>query len=659
MKNRVLAAALMLLLITSARGQVFNREPLCGGDYAALPLGAVKATGWLKDQLQRQAGGATGLWDELYPGVVGDNNAWLGGDGDTWERGPYWIDGLLPLAYLLDNEELKAKACRWVEAMISSATTEGYFGNGTDHPYVEGLQRGKSHDWWPKMVALKILQQYYEATADDRVLKVLDGYFRYQLRTLPEKPLGHWTFWAEWRAADNLQVIYWLYNQTGASYLLDLAELIHNQTVDFTSMFWDGQVFRTQNSIHCVNLAQGFKTPLVWWQQSHSERDLQAPLKAMEAIRTTIGFPIGLWAGDELLHFGDPSRGSELCTAVEMMYSLEEMLKISGDIRWADWLERVAYNALPTQASDDYLTHQYFQQVNQIACTRERRNFVTEHYGTDNVFGLLNGYPCCACNMHQGWPKFTRNLWYAARGGGLVAMLYAPCTVTTDAGGKKVTLVEDTFYPFDGTVRVTVRLDKKCSRVQLPLEFRIPSWCREAAAEYKGKTEKAIGGTILKINEKWKDGDTIVLSFPMDITTSQWYDRSTVVERGPLVYALKMNEVWTRKEFHGADREQYGPYYYEVTSDSRWNYGLRASDYEFSVLEVHPYDGTWPWSVAGAPVILKAKAVELPDWKEYNGSAGPVAYFTEDGNDTGGTAWIELIPYGCTTLRIAEFPTRR
>lgn len=578
------------------------------------------------------------------------------GDVDHYQRGH---GGCKRFDYLLDNEELKAKACRWVEAMISSATTEGYFGNGTDHPYVEGLQRGKSHDWWPKMVALKILQQYYEATADDRVLKVLDGYFRYQLRTLPEKPLVHWTFWAEWRAADNLQVIYWLYNQTGASYLLDLAELIHNQTVDFTSMFWDGQVFRTQNSIHCVNLAQGFKTPLVWWQQSHSERNLQAPLKAMEAIRTTIGFPIGLWAGDELLHFGDPSRGSELCTAVEMMYSLEEMLKISGDIRWADWLERVAYNALPTQASDDYLTHQYFQQVNQIACTRERRNFVTEHYGTDNVFGLLNGYPCCACNMHQGWPKFTRNLWYAARGGGLVAMLYAPCTVTTDAGGKKVTLVEDTFYPFDGTVRVTVRLDKKCSRVQLPLEFRIPSWCREAAAEYKGKTEKAIGGTILKINEKWKDGDTIVLSFPMDITTSQWYDRSTVVERGPLVYALKMNEVWTRKEFHGADREQYGPYYYEVTSDSRWNYGLRASDCEFSVLEVHPYDGTWPWSVAGAPVILKAKAVELPDWKEYNGSAGPVAYFTEDGNDTGGTAWIELIPYGCTTLRIAEFPTRR
>ena len=654
-----LLIVLSFLLPLSAAAQVFNREPLAGGDYAALPLGAVKAEGWLRDQLQRQAAGATGQWDLMYPEVVGDNNAWIGGDGDTWERGPYWIDGLLPLAYLLDDKVLIAKAGKWVEAMLTSATPEGYFGNGTDHPYVEGLQRGKSHDWWPKMVALKILQQYYEATQDPRVPDVLDGYFRYQLKTLPDKPLGHWSFWAEWRAADNLQVIYWLYNITGGQHLLKLAELIHSQAVDFTSMFWDGGVFRTQNSIHCVNLAQGFKTPLVWWQQSHSDRDLQAPEKALEAIRTTIGFPMGLWAGDELLHFGEPTRGSELCTAVEMMYSLEEMLKISGNPAWADLLERVAFNALPTQASDDYLTHQYFQQVNQIACTVNRRNFVTEHYGTDNVFGLLNGYPCCACNMHQGWPKFTRNLWYATRDGGLAAFIYAPCTVSTEVSGKKVTLVEDTFYPFDGKVTVTVKLERKCSKLRLPLEFRVPSWCKEAVAEYKGGSVRAEGGTMLKIDDKWKDGDRITLSFPMEISTSKWYDGATVVERGPLVYALKMQETWTRKEFTGADSAKYGPYYYEVTSNSRWNFGFRRSDMQFSVMEERPYDGSWPWTVDNAPVTLKAKAVVLPDWKEYNGSAGPIAYFTEDGKDTSETAWIELIPYGCTTLRIAEFPTRR
>lgn len=509
------------------------------------------------------------------------------------------------------------------------------------------------------MVALKILQQYYEATGDGRVLKVLDGYFRYQLANLPLTPLGHWSFWAEWRAADNLNVIYWLYNRTGEAYLLELAELIHGQAVDFTEMFHAGKVFFTQNSIHCVNLAQGFKTPVVWWQQSRDSRDLDAPGKALEYIRTTIGFPTGLWAGDELLHFGDPARGSELCTAVEMMYSLEEMLRITGDLKWAGLLERVAYNALPSQATDSYDARQYYQQVNQIACTRERRPFVTEHYGTDNVFGLLNGYPCCTCNMHQGWPKFTRSLWMATRDGGLAAFVYAPCTASARLDGKTVTLREDTFYPFDGKVKISISIEGGAKRARFPLEFRIPSWCETAVVDLNGESVRAAGGGKLKFERTWKEGDCIELTFPMEITTGSWYDDATVVERGPLVYALKMEERWSRREFEGADREKYGEGYYEVTSGSPWNFGFSRKTMEFRLKEQRPYDGSYPWNVENAPVCLKARAVVLKDWKACNGSAGPVPYFTEDGDDTGEEAWIELIPYGCTTLRITEFPTRR
>ena len=77
---------------------VFNRAPLADDAYAELPLGTIRPQGWLLDQLERQRDGMTGHLDSLYAIVVGDNNAWIGGDGDTWERGPYWIDGLLPLA---------------------------------------------------------------------------------------------------------------------------------------------------------------------------------------------------------------------------------------------------------------------------------------------------------------------------------------------------------------------------------------------------------------------------------------------------------------------------------------------------------------------------------------------------------------------------------
>ena len=111
----------------------------------------------------------TGHLDEWYPEVVGERNGWLGGDGDGWERGPYWVDGLLPLAHILDDEKLLAKANRWVEWTLNNQRADGYLGPVPfkKPPKPEpGLQRDKREDWWPKMVMLKILQSHYNEKAD-------------------------------------------------------------------------------------------------------------------------------------------------------------------------------------------------------------------------------------------------------------------------------------------------------------------------------------------------------------------------------------------------------------------------------------------------------------------------------------------------------------
>ena len=609
----------------------------------------------------------TGHLDSLYAIVVGDNNAWIGGDGDTWERGPYWIDGLLPLAYLLDDEALIQKSLKWTEAMLTSAREDGYFGNAVSRPSQSGIQRDNAEDWWPKMVALKILKQYYMATADERVLSVMSNYFRYQLAHLPEHPLQHWTDWGQWRGGDNLEMVWWLYNRTGESFLLELGDLIHNQTKPWTAILSSQDILARQNTLHCVNLGQGFKEPVVWWQRSKDDKDLQAPVKGMETIRETIGLPTGLWAGDELTQFGEPTRGSEFCTAVEMMYSLEGMLRVTGDLRWAGQLERIAYNALPTQTTDDCDARQYFQQTNQIACTRQIRNFSTDHDGTDVVFSLLGGYPCCTCNWHQGWPKLVQNLWYASRDGGLAALVYAPSSVSAMLDGHPVTLTEETNYPFDGTVTVRVRFPGKHRKrampsATFPLHFRIPDWCEGATVATREGEMHPAAGEMLKVERTWHDGDTVVLHFPMRVQTSRWYSWGTVVERGPLVYALKMKETWTKKAFEGADAGQYGPWYYEVTSDSPWNYGFLVREINqadaFTVEERPLQPGEYPWNLSGAPVTIRAKAVKIRDWIGNRGSAAPIQYFCQSQADVEGPAEIELIPYGCTTLRICEFPLR-
>ena len=644
-----------------------NRQPLLQKTYIELPIGAIKAEGWMQEQLIRMKNGMTGNLDKIYEKVMGPRNGWLGSDGDVWERGPYWIDGLLPLAYLLDDDGLKEKVKPWIEWTLASQKPNGYFGPDTDRPYERGLQRSNAHDWWPKMVMLKIMQQHYSATGDQRVINFMTQYFKYQLAELPKTPLGNWTFWGAQRGGDNLMMVYWLYNITGEPFLLELGELIHKQTFNWTDVFLNQDHLSRQLSMHCVNLAQGFKEPVVYYQQNKEQKQIDAVKKAVIDIRRTIGLPTGLWGGDELLRFGEPTTGSELCTAIEMMFSLEEMLEITGDVQWADYLERVAYNALPTQITDDFSARQYYQQTNQVAATREWREFTTPHDDTDVIFGELNGYPCCTSNMHQGWPKLVQNLWYATADNGIAALVYGPSNVKAKvANGITVQIKEETNYPFDEAINFKFSFaDKKTKKAFFPFHLRIPEWCKAAIIRINGEVVNAdnYSGEITKIRREWQQGDVLTLELPMEITSSEWYSRAAVIERGPLVYALKMNEQWEKKTF-GPEEQDYGQWYYEVTSDSQWNYGLMEDDLKPQnikqkfTIEKKNTVAAYPWNVENAPIVIKTKGYPVKGWKIDRGSTGKVPYYTQQGGDFGEAQDIELIPYGCTTLRITEFPIR-
>jgi len=645
-----------------------NRTPLLTKPYMELPIGTIKPSGWLEEQLNRMVTGMTGHMDTIYPQVMGSRNGWLGGDGDVWERGPYWIDGLLPLAYILGDKTLIEKVQPWIEWTLASQKPNGYFGPDTDRPHEPGLQRNNSHDWWPKMVILKIMQQYYSATGDQRVIPFLTNYFKYQLQELPKTPLGHWTFWGQQRGGDNLMVVYWLYNITGDKFLLELGELIHKQSLDWTDIFLHQDHLKRQHSLHCVNLAQGFKEPVIYYQQNKDPKQIQAVKKAVTDMRTTIAFPTGLWAGDELLRFGNPNLGSELCTAVEMMLSLEKILEITGDVQWADHLERVTYNALPTQITDDFSARQYYHQINQIAIDRHWRDFVTPHDDTDNLHGILCGYPCCTSNLHQGWPKFVQNLWYATADNGIAALVYAPSNVKAKvANGTEVYIAEETAYPFEETIQFNISFtDKKTKKAFFPFHLRVPAWCKQPIVKLNGEviSVDAYPGEILRINREWQNGDKLTLELPMHLEATYWFDGAAVIERGPLVYALKMNEKWEKKTMEPEKVREYGEWYYEVTSDSQWNYALTRHQLRpenindhFKVVKSGSVSD-YPWTLEAAPVTIKGKGRPIPSWQAYRGSAGSVPYFTQQGPDSTDEVEIELIPFGCTTLRITEFPVR-
>ena len=638
MKRTAIAFTILTAFVINAYSQsnmtdpsfyLNNKAPLLSKPFMELPLGSIRPEGWLKEQLIRQKNGMAGHLDEIYEQVMGKRNGWLGGDGDVWERGPYWIDGLLPLAYILNDATLIEKTKPWIEWALNSQRPNGYFGPSTDRKNEPGLQRTNAQDWWPKMVMLKVLQQYYSATKDERVIKLMLNYFRYQLQELPAKPLNNWTHWGQDRGGDNLMIVYWLYNITGEKFLLNLAELIHYQTVDWTNAFLNGDLSK-QWSFHCVNVAQGMKEPIVYYQQNQQPKYIEAVKKGLADLRIYHGMPHGLYGADEMLHGNNPTQGSEFCTAVEMMFSMETILPVTGDVEFADHLEKIAFNALPTQATDSYDSRQYYQQANQVMITRHPRNFNTAYEGTALLFGQLTGYPCCTSNMHQGWPKFTQNLWYASADKGIAALVYAPSKVSAKAGdGTTVEFFEETDYPFGETIRFTFKADKS---VTFPFHLRIPAWCDTADVKINGTTwDEYSGNQIIKIKREWKSGDVVELTLPMKLKYDYWYENSVDIERGPLTFALKIGENWKKVD----NNDRYGKFYYEVEPTSPWNYGLIESSLNnlsenYVVVKHDIAPGSYPWNPENCPVEIRTKGVRIPFWTIYNGSAGPLPYSTQD-----------------------------
>ena len=203
-----------------------NPAPMKQNAYIKLPLGSIKPEGWLKSQLEAQAEGLTGNIDDFWPDLV--NSSWRGGNGEAWERGPYYLDGLVPLAYLLDDEKLIKKVTDWIEPILASSSDTGWYG-----PV-------KNSDRWPLAVANKVLMQYYEATNDNRALEVLKNYFRYLHDTPPDWPDKDWR---GVRAMENAVTGYWLYRQTKEPWILEVIESIQKNSSDWTTYYekfpWD------------------------------------------------------------------------------------------------------------------------------------------------------------------------------------------------------------------------------------------------------------------------------------------------------------------------------------------------------------------------------------------------------------------------------------
>ncbi len=616
--------------------------------------------------------GTTGHLDEVYWKVKNDNG-WLGGKGDNWEETPYWLDGAVPLAYQLKDVELIQKVNRYINWTLDHQRASGYFGPITKWERETGKSISVSDcaqgdDWWPKMIMLKVLKQYYTATNDKRVIPFMTKYFHYQQQVLNTCPIGKWTEWATSRGHDNSLIAMWLYGITKDPFLLSLSAKVQKQVFPWSQWFgdrdWVINAAAHQNDSawmtrHGVNVAMALKDPAVQYQRTGDKKYLKDLSVGFNDLMTLHGLPMGIFSADEDLHGNAPEQGTELCAIVEAQYSLEEIIGITGNQQYMEALEKMTFNALPTQTTDDYNNKQYFQVANQVQVERGVYNFsLPFSREMNNVFGMRSGYTCCLANMHQGWTKFTSHLWYTTADNGLASLTYSPNTITTKVGksATEITIREVTSYPFNSSIDFEI---STANNVHFPWQLRIPAWCAEATILLNGqllRTEK--GGQIITIARTWKNGDRLSLQLPMHVTTTNWGRNSRAVERGPLVYALKLEADWN-KETDEKEGE-----YFTVHPKDKWNYGLieqvvKDPQANLQVKTVQPVTDNFVWNLAHAPIEITAPVKEIPDFKVVNDVA-PIPVTDRTGVYKGRVEkeikQVTLVPYGCTKVRIVAFP---
>ena len=219
--------------------------------------------------------------------------------------------------------------------------------------------------------------------------------------------------------------------------------------------------------------------------------------------------------------------------------------------------------------------------------------------------------------------------------------------------GKQVQITEDTGYPFEEQVRLQVSVSNSAA---FPLELRIPNWCSNATITLNGRTQSGFKpASFFRLERTWSNGDSVVVNLQMPIQTQTGPSRAVAINRGPVVYSLKIGERW---EVHTPDPLGLGFDEFEVHSTTPWAYALQlnSSNPAASLIFTNFATPTNPFDPAEPSVELIAQARRLPDWTI--GWCGTHAFEPPCSPATSSNALetVTLVPFGAQHMRISWFP---
>jgi hypothetical protein len=635
------------------------------GPFQLLRPGSIEPRGWIRDWMKTIADGWTlhyakkrepwlhsVLWKRFkkpFPIPVEDQEA--------PDYCAYFTDGFLRLSYIVPESRLRKEFEPWLEKVIASQDADGYLG-ALDPP-------GRWNNWlevFHQAVLIEALIYNYEMTGKRSYLDVAMRAAR--------QPLEHWDSHTEAQRASlygahgscMIRPMLQIYSLSGDKEYLDFAVTILEKQGRTQHYLRGGGCAGQHNVCECERI--GF--PAIVYEYTGKPELLKASMMAWDKMQPLICVD-GQPHGNEDMFPRRPRGNAEHCGSVEWAITNEHFLRITGEVKFADAVERCLFNAYPAAKSYDAMTLCYMHSPNQLYAT----DWSGPHYNDPDYaesrqyYSTAHSPLCCNVISHRAMPYFSDQMVMAAKGG-LAVVFYGPCRAAASVDGAgTVEIVQDTTYPFEDNVKITVNPEKEAA---FDLQLRIPGWCSKASLELNGKklNVKAKPGTFAVISRKWRCGDTITLAMEVPIRLEKYPAHAVrvggaAVIRGPLTYTMRVPEEWKKfKSILNAPISDVVSYRLMPKKGAAWNYGLvldeKKLDKCFKMKTLKRPRGGYPFQ--HPPVGLEVRARRVLNWKQEGNDEHPM---------TPGQPFapmklakrvetITLVPYAFTKLRMTYLP---
>lgn len=221
------------------------------------------------------------------------------------------------------------------------------------------------------------------------------------------------------------------------------------------------------------------------------------------------------------------SAYAETCASVGLMMWANRMLGRGPDRRYADIMERALYNGALSGLATDGARFFYDNPL-------ESRG--------DHHRWTWHRCPCCPPNIARTVAAIGTYM-YGVAADEVAVHFYCTSTARLKVGARAVTLKQETNYPWDGRIALSVDLDAPST---FTLALRVPGWCRDWTLSIGGeKVAAELDRGYLRIEREWRDGDAILLDLPMQAYALRANPEvkadlgRAAIARGPLVYCLE------------------------------------------------------------------------------------------------------------------------